>query len=246
MKQEYYYTYSITFQGLDHIYFGSRVSRCIPECDISYLGSPKAYKVYWQLYAPHKTILAEFNTRDEAYIHEAALIRQQWAIDKHLSLNAHIPGEKFSTTGRTTSQKQKEAVRKSNLGKAKNYYLVSPSGKTIQGFNLRELCRANGLCIAGICSVLGGKQLHHKAWTANTEAHHLYVEAFNDRGISWPKQMKRWRVTCYINGKGEYTYFEAKADAITYRDVLASQGFTWQIYVNNWKQRLAAMQSEVA
>ena len=257
MKEEYHYVYKIQFSEVAQTYFGSRTSRCIPECDTSYLGSPKAYKVYWQLYTPHKTILATFNTREEAFTYEANLIRKQWNIDKHLSLNAHIPGEQFSTKGKKLSQKQLDAIRKSHLGRPKTqeelaamtkpYFMVSPTGEIFQGINIRRFCRANGFDKTSCRNVMNGSKFHVKGWTGSLKAHNLYLEVYNDRGLYWIAARSQWRIRWFDSGKEKTRFFKNKSDALSFRDSLENQyGYEIMVMCRNWKARLEAMQSEAA
>jgi len=90
---------------LEHIetgefYFGSRGCKCEPEEDIKYLGTMYVWKPDKSKLT--KIILDKFNTREEAYIHEAELITVH--INNPLNRNYHIPNKGFHVEGRMTAK----------------------------------------------------------------------------------------------------------------------------------------------
>lgn len=115
---EYHYVYSITYTDEPNIYYGVRTSKRSPEKDV-YWGSPITFKEFMNAHKATriKTILATYQTREEAELAEDALILKQWGENKLLSLNAGINGTKFNALGRKPSQKQIEAGRKANIGR---------------------------------------------------------------------------------------------------------------------------------
>lgn len=234
----YHYTYSISFTDTPHIYFGVRSSKCLPENDTDYMGSPKTFKHYWKKYNPIKTVLDSYETREESELAENKLILSQWNSNKALSLNASLGYHSFHTLDatwqRTDDINDKTAIK---------YYLISPCGEVSQGCNIRRFARCQGLD-SSICSkVMRGCNFHHHGWTASMNAHVLYNEAFANRGITYSRYRDVW-VVCEKRGK--VSYVKTKELAIAYRDRLSSQGVTWRVWVKDWKARLAAMQAESA
>jgi hypothetical protein len=201
-----------------------------------------------------KTILATYLTREEAGLAEDKLILQQWEENKPLSLNASIRGEKFNTLGSKRTPEQIEISRKANLGRKKSkesieavtlansqaYYLISPKGQIFEGINIRKFCRDNILIHPNIMAVINGESLHCKGWTTSTEAHNLYLEAFNDRGVT-SNFGKYWRLQWCEEGTLKNKRFKSKAQAIQYRNELALKGIKWIIQATNWKKRLQEM-----
>jgi hypothetical protein len=104
-----HYVYKIKF-NTGHFYFGSRSCECLPEQDITYLGSPVTHRKYWELHAPEKIIIRNFETREEACEHENVLIEWSWEVNKNLSLNASISGVKFNTLGLARDEAFKQRV----------------------------------------------------------------------------------------------------------------------------------------
>ena len=121
--EEFHYVYRITYTDVPNVYYGSRTCRCLPEDDV-YWGTPVAFKEFMDAHASTriKTILyTGFGTREKATSCEADLIRKQWDIDKPLSLNAHIPGEKFCMLDRKHKPETRKKMSDSHKGE-KNYF----------------------------------------------------------------------------------------------------------------------------
>lgn len=255
--ERFHYTYRIDFPECRKVYFGVRSSKCLPEDDVKYLGSPVSHKEYWAKYKLVKTILNIYPTREDAESAEEFLILQQWKENKEVSLNAGAGRVSWNSlglprhpnnraalikanTGRESPQKTKDAVA---AAKARPYYLISSQGYISKGYNVREFCRVNELDYTTCSRVLRGEKFHHHGWTSSWDAHKLYMESYANRGLTYRSYDKYW-IVC--NKKTNHTYFKTKESAIAYRDELASQGLTWQVYTKNWKQRLAAMQAKAA
>lgn len=170
----YHYVYRIDFLEVPHIYFGSRTSKCLPELDTKYMGSPKTYKHYWEENTPVKTILITgFETREEAFVYEAELIRDQRRRNWDLSLNEHIPGEKFSSLGKSQSEESNRKRSKTQKGMTRDHLVksfvgISPNGEHIPFTNATKFCRDNPEwkfsshskiteCAKGLCP-------HYKGW----------------------------------------------------------------------------------
>lgn len=129
--KEYHYVYSITYTDVSNIYYGSRTSKCLPEKDTKYWGSPVTFKEFMDAHKATriKTILVTgFETREEANEYENDLIQAQWDADKLLSLNASIGGKKFCSfgikrkkpswhKGKTLSLERRQHLSEINKGK---------------------------------------------------------------------------------------------------------------------------------
>ena len=160
-----HYVYKISFET-GHVYFGVRSCKCSPEEDV-YMGSPVTHKDYWERYEPKKTILKEFDTREEAEEAEKFLINWQWESTddgKFWSLNATIAGVKFNNFG--------------TVGKGRNYLFISPTGQIFEGNNIKRFCEEHNLDGAHMLGVLNGTTTSHKGWTSNFE-NYLRLKYFN-------------------------------------------------------------------
>lgn len=209
---KYYYCYQITFTDTPHIYFGSRTSKCPPEEDTGYMGSPVTYKQYWIDFTPVKTILfTGFSSRDEAVKYEAELIRNQWKLNKSLSLNDSIPGKNFYYEGRPawnkgktggvgywrnkerpaeTRQKISEKlkdVQRDDL--SRKYAGISPEGKVYLFLNAKQFCKKHDnfkLDPSAISACAKGNIKSHKGWRF------LYHEDYERLGGILP-EIKNYR-----------------------------------------------------
>lgn len=232
MGKTYNYVYKIQFET-GHVYYGVRSCFCKPELD-PYLGSPYTHKNYWTEYEPKKTVLKEFDTREEALEAEKFLINWQWNSTnegKLYSLNACLGGKNYMTAGVKPSA---ETV----LKRSKPYKLWSPEGEVVEGMNLREFARSINADSANLAGVMTGRFLHYKGYTASFEAHKLYLEAVNTRGINDYSVNGFYRVSLYIDGKRKNKDFKELERAIEYRDYLLTQGHEFKVLVMNWKEKL--------
>lgn len=238
----FHYTYSIRYTDQPNVYYGVRTSRKPPEQDVNYWGSPATFKAWMDAHEASrvKTILAVYDSREEAELAEDELIEQQWESDKPLSLNGSVRGAKFNALGRKNTPEHIEALREN---RSKPFYLVSPTGQVFQGMNLRQFCRDNNLFNPDCSSVIRGLSFHHKGWTASLEAHKLYLEYFTDRGISWLKSRRCWRVKWYENSKQKQKSFKSKVDVIAFRASLEQNGYEFQVHPRKWQERLANIQT---
>ena len=113
---EYHYVYSVTYTDVKNIYYGVRTSKCKPEDDNKYWGTPVTFKSFMDAHKATrvKTILATYPTREEAELAEDELIEKQWENNKSLSLNACINGTKFNMLGKSSrkGQSPSEETRK--------------------------------------------------------------------------------------------------------------------------------------
>ena len=131
----HHYVYSITYIDVPNIYYGSRSCKCLPEEDTKYWGTPVAFKEFMDAHASTriKTIICiGFNTREAATYYEADLIREQWEIDKPLSLNAHIPGEKFCMLDRKHKPETRKKMSDSRKAKNNSFYGQKHSPEAIR------------------------------------------------------------------------------------------------------------------
>jgi hypothetical protein len=256
---EYHYTYSITYTDEPNIYYGIRTSKCLPEEDLKYWGSPVTFKTWMKAHKATrvKNILATYPTREAAHLAEYDLIKRQWETAKNLSLNGYLgEGEKFHVLGRKNTQKQNEAIREALLGreipkshreaiglsKSRHYYLVSPSGEIFEGINIRKFCRDHKLNASNINGVVNGVKFHYRGWTASLEIHKLYIESYIDRGIHWNDTRKVWHVTWREELRAKAKHFKNKSDAILFRDHLLNGGYEWIVRCDDWKERLGYTQ----
>jgi hypothetical protein len=91
MAQFYYYLYLIKFND-GRYYIGSRKSKCKPEDDTQYMGSPKTFKHLWtdSNFTKTKYIIKEVDSMEELRRIEPKLIKEAWKKDgKDKCLNRH-------------------------------------------------------------------------------------------------------------------------------------------------------------
>jgi hypothetical protein len=266
---EYHYVYSITYTNVPNIYYGVRTSKCLPEKDTKYWGSPSTFKAWMDTHKNTrvKTILDVYPTRDAAELAEDELIEFQWAIAKPLSLNAGLNGTKFNRLGCESSEKQKVAARIANLGKkpsqkciemvrktqtgrkrtseeiaaiSKPFFLVSPSGEVFEGCNFTQFARDKGICRNNCIAVMKGRFLHYKGWTASLAAHELYLGCYVNRGITRLKAKNLWCIQWYENSKRQHKCYSDKSSAISFRDELELKLDTeFRVACVGWKKLLS-------
>lgn len=120
---EHHYVYMISYTDVENVYYGSRTSRCLPEEDTKYWGSPVTFKEFMDAHASTriKTILvADFENRADAIAYESNLIRCQWEKDKPLSLNGSISNEKFNMLGADFTPAHRQKLSDAKKGKPGN------------------------------------------------------------------------------------------------------------------------------
>lgn len=85
------YVYKITFDEVDHYYYGIHKEKFFDEY---YMGSPVTHKEYWEKYTPRKEYIEFFEYSDEGYaearIFEDNLIAP--ALNDEFCLNEHVGG----------------------------------------------------------------------------------------------------------------------------------------------------------
>ena len=85
------FVYKITFYEVPNFYYGWHKEKY---CDDGYMGSPKYYREFWELYTPVREIISEFEYSDigavQAQILEKCLIKSSW--DNPDSLNMSCGG----------------------------------------------------------------------------------------------------------------------------------------------------------
>lgn len=85
------YVYKITFDEVDHYYYGIHKEKFFDEY---YMGSPVTHKEYWEKYTPRKEYIEFFEYSDEGYaearIFEDNLISP--ALNDEFCLNEHVGG----------------------------------------------------------------------------------------------------------------------------------------------------------
>lgn len=90
-----------------------------------------------------------------------------------------------SNVGRIKSQEEIEKIRQAHIGKlapwtrelfSKEYYFISPSGEQVRGKNILDLCRQYDLDGSAMAHVNRGTRPSYKGWT-NPEARNTYLLA---------------------------------------------------------------------
>lgn len=237
MHQEYHYIYSIKFKDFPHIYYGSRSSSCLPEEDISYVGSPKAFKDFWTDKTPIKTILKTFDTRLEANEAENFLINWQWnSTDegRKYSLNGCILNKFFNIKGVKHGKEFGEKVARRC---EQPFTLFSPEGNLIEGVNLTHFAEERDLNAAHLWHVVRGKNFHYCGYTASFQTHLLYKEAVEMRGIH--KNGSYLCVQWKEEGTKKAKCFKILEDTKIFRDKLELKlERPFKILVKNWQEKL--------
>jgi hypothetical protein len=254
----YNYTYKIEFKT-GHFYFGVRSCKCLPEEDVNYLGSPSTHKNYWKNFISCKTILNTFDTREEANEYENVLIQWGWDACRTFSLNESINGIKFhglgkkfsaetrakiaaKAKGRKWSEKSKQKMSES---RGKPYRLVSPEGTVYSGANLCKFAEKHGLQANNIIATINGQRLHYRGWTSSIEAHQVYLEYYENRGIRFlAYQFSPWVVAVTTNKKVKRISFKSRESAIDYRDAMEKDGTIFQVNSKGWRKKLAKLQAQ--
>jgi len=99
-----FYIYKITFEDLPgFFYFGFHKHN--NDMDF-YLGSPKTWKHFWNLFGPQKQVLQWFETEEEARRVEKSIIRATW--EDPLSLNENCGGAFSSECVRKLHEEKNE------------------------------------------------------------------------------------------------------------------------------------------
>lgn len=221
---EYHYVYMISYSDVQNVYYGSRTSKCLPEDDINYWGSPKTFKVFMDEHRNTrvKTILATgFETRSDAIAYENDLIQKQWDKNKLLSLNASISGEKFNTLGMKVFNKHKinsthtietrQKMSKAHMGHTRNpgryFVAISPTGEHILFRNVLKFCRENpdlnlsDSCISD-CLRIDSPLKSHKGWRFFSK------EDYESMDSVIPKLVNEWHQSYLaISPEGDQIFF---------------------------------------
>lgn len=129
-----------------------------------------------------------------------------------------------------TRRKMSESSRGLN---AKSFYVVSPEGEEIHGFNLTEFSNQNNLKTGNLFKAIKGIISNYKGWTKDLEAHYRYKEAYLLRGIKYDKRNKTYSVGHCKNGKEMRESFKTFDDAVLARDILEENGYKFQVKVLN-------------
>lgn len=61
---------------------------------------------------------------------------------------------------------KEESKKKIATANSRPFEIIDPFGNLVQGKNLTEYCRANGLNPPLLCAVINGRRLHHKGYTS--------------------------------------------------------------------------------
>jgi group I intron endonuclease len=150
--------------------------------------------------------------------------------DRDLVYNiSFIAGRSFNLGQKHTEEaRQKMSRSQQRVKRGREFYLISPSGEEVIGFNLKAFCRDNNLDNGSITHVLSGNLTNHKGWTKDFDTHLLYKESFALRGLT--RHNPGWRVQWY---EGENKIPKSKkckdlVSAIGLRDKLIEEGYIFK------------------
>jgi group I intron endonuclease len=132
-------------------------------------------------------------------------------------------GQKHTEATRLKMVKSQQQVKRGS-----DFYIISPDGEEIIGFNISALCRNNNLDTGSITRVLSGKLTNHKGWTRDLSTRLLYKESFALRGLT--KHNPGWRVQWY-EGENKIPMSKKCKDlvsAIELRDKLIEEGYIFK------------------
>lgn len=110
------YVYKITFDEVDHYYYGSHKEKHYNQY---YMGSPVTHKDYWKLYTPKKEYIKFFDFSDSGYSeareYENSLIRPVYNIDP-LCLNESCGGHMSLDVCRNSAKIMGQKAYKLGIG----------------------------------------------------------------------------------------------------------------------------------
>ena len=150
-------------------------------------------------------------------------------------------GRKHSTESRrkmSESQKGKKLSIEARKNRGKSFTLVSPEGEVKESNNISLFAQENNIDRSGLHHLTCGDLFHFNGWTTSLEAHQLYLETLQNRGVGWSKSDKRWVVTWQLNKKSNVKLFKLKEDAIKFRNDLEEEGITFRVLCMNWRKKL--------
>lgn len=158
---------------------------------------------------------------------------------EQLYLNFLCPHYNSSPTAGCTKgvKRTAEWTEKQSQAQSKDYYLINPQGEVVIGRNLSKLAEEFNLDHKAICRVNLGKSFHCNGWTASLEAHTLYKEHFESRGIRFEKSRSKWLVEINYNNQ-RVKRFNTKEEAFEYRNTAIENGCIIKVNVCNWKKKL--------
>lgn len=113
MNKKYHYVY-YSYEEYGRGYIGSRSCSCLPQEDRNYLGSFTD-----KTFTPtNKIIIAEFNSRKEAFLAEVNLHSFYDVVkNPHFANKAKLTTSRFSREGAILSRETRERMSKTHLGK---------------------------------------------------------------------------------------------------------------------------------
>ena len=137
--KEFHYVYHLIDPVTGQFYLGSRTCKGItPQEDTKYMGSMYTWKPE-DKNRLKKTILREFDSREDANIHEGEL--QKLFINDPLNENYHIQTVGFHCVGKKFTQEEIDANRKRQTEKSGvKCFLYELYSDTVHKFNARRDC----------------------------------------------------------------------------------------------------------
>jgi group I intron endonuclease len=145
------------------------------------------------------------------------------------------------TAGNTRGVKKSEAHKAwlSELN-GQPFSLVSPTGELIKSKNLTKFAKEHDLDVANLNSVILNQTFHCKGWTKSLEAHNLYLQAVEDRNLTYEKSRDKWVAGLRDSKEFPRKRFNTKEEAKVYRDKIEASGHILdKISIPNWRQLLS-------
>lgn len=152
-----------------------------------------------------------------------------------------------SSLGREVTAETRAKISLAGQGKgAIEFTLIDSNGKVVTETNLKKFARENNINQGALSNVLNGKSLHYMGYTKNLEAHLLYKNSIETRGITKRKigGFEDWSVRWREEKVQKRKYFNSLKEAIIFRDELEEKGYVFRINVRGWKEKLNAEEKQ--
>jgi hypothetical protein len=110
----------------------------------------------------------------EAFRHEIYMIAVFGRIDLGTGILYNMTDGGEGSSGRIHSEETKKKLSEAHIGKpkphlCKQFQIINPEGKVIDGVGITKFCNENNLNYDNIRKVLNGTQREHKGWTKPSE-----------------------------------------------------------------------------
>jgi len=180
MANNFPYVYKLTHKITGKFYFGSRWANSVySELDLggTYFSSSKNIKPVFEEF--NYMVLADFYTKEDAFIFEQNLIKENW--NNPMLINKGCFGINGKMIHNVTSyNKTKEHRKNMSLAKKgkipkhslitmKTWQLIDPEGRNFETSNLSEFCRKYNLNQGSMSAIAQGKQKTYKGWKCYTD-----------------------------------------------------------------------------